>query len=375
MTKNRERLFLYLICLICFGVFVFVLNIEFIHNIIFMFKLKDTQVIVLSILIGVIFTLFYIIFLGMINSWILNIVYIYSYKNQGYNFLSYNLFPVIYIKNNIKKIRLVFNIILLYDIGSIVDISSKLDSESGLMDYIVETKKVYLNLVYTHYILILLGSIIMALNFALGGMIITYNIAIILFQSIDNSSFWGKGYICLSKKFNKYDVVCTSINFLKIINTKQDFIYNILQKEVINNNLNNIILNEFYQAIMINSINDKVDYLNIEIKNNIEKKFKQYSYFNPYKFLEHYRLYRLYCIYVLNFYGINEYKLLVKEIDRFYININSMAVVKNMKLFKRDRDTFKTCNFENLDLKNMFDICNSFDNYKEKLYKVVRQKL
>jgi len=77
MNKNKEWFFLYIISLIFFGIFIALLNIEFIENV---FLVCNTETgalnFLVSIGIGLILYIPFFIILGMINSWILNLVYI-----------------------------------------------------------------------------------------------------------------------------------------------------------------------------------------------------------------------------------------------------------------------------------------------------------
>lgn len=91
MNKNKEWFFLYIISLIFFGIFIALLNIEFIENV---FLVCNTETgalnFLVSIGIGLILYIPFFIIWGMINSWILNLVYIYIYKSNNYSFLSYD---------------------------------------------------------------------------------------------------------------------------------------------------------------------------------------------------------------------------------------------------------------------------------------------
>ena len=367
MKSNKEKIFFYFIYLICFGVFVVTLHMYTIEKIFIKYKFNNVNAICIAIGIGIVLVGIYYSIVSIIVSWILNLVYIFSYKLQGYDFISFNFFPIIYIRNNKKSIKYSFNILLLNEIGSMIDIKDTLSSEKELEEYFRKSKKVYSNLVYVHYILILIGMILSLYNFSLGGIVVTYNIAIILFQSIGNSEFWGYGYVYLSKSFEKKNSIYGLINLLKVQNIKKNFIYDLFQKEIIDNNEKTTIIDEFYQTIMIDSISNDFNYLNIQIKKRIETNLKQYANFNLYEFIKHYRLYRLFCIYVLKFYGYNEYELLVKEMNKFYSKTKYMRIVRRMDIFKKEMKILNEAKFKSLNLKNKFDICNKFDTYIEKL--------
>jgi len=225
MKSNKEKIFLYFIYLICFGVFVFTSHIDIIEKIFIKYKFNNISAIYISIVIGIVLVGIYYSIVSIIVSWILNLGYIFSYKRQGYDFISFNFFPIIYIRNNKKSIRYSFNILLLNEIGSMIDIKDKINSEKELEEYFKRSKKVYSNLVYIHYILILIGMILSLYNLSLGGIVVTYNIAMILFQSIGNSKFWGYGYVYLSKSFDKNISIYGLINLLKVQNIEKKFIY------------------------------------------------------------------------------------------------------------------------------------------------------
>ncbi|MGN9163609.1 hypothetical protein [Clostridium sulfidigenes] len=369
MNKNKEWFFLYIISLIFFGIFIALLNIEFIENV---FLVCNTETgalnFLVSIGIGLILYIPFFIILGMINSWILNLVYIYSYKSNNYSFLSYDFFPFIYIKGNERTISFFFNIMSLNDINSIIDLEDKIASEKDVIQYIKITKKVFKNLTFTHYLLVILGVIIGLFNLKIGSLIISYNMAIISFQSIGKSNFIDNGYVYLSKNLNKDNLFQIIMNSLKSQIFEKDFIYDYLQNNIIKGEYtNNVILDEFYQTIMMDSINDDIKYLNVEIKEKIEESFKRECYLDTNGFLARYRLYRMYCIYVFKFYELSEYEILIKDMEQYYIHAKEMPMIKNMKLFNNDQLNLKIYNFKDLDLKNKFHVCNKFDIYKRKI--------
>lgn len=369
MNKNKEWFFLYIISLIFFGIFIALLNIEFIENVFLVCNIETGALnFLVSIGIGLILYIPFFIIWGMINSWILNLVYIYSYKSNNYGFLSCDFFPFIYIKGNKRTISFFFNIMSLNDINSIIDLKDKLASEKDVIQYIKITKKVFKNLTFTHYLLVILGVIIGLFNLKIGGLILSYNMAIISFQSIGKSNFIDNGYVYLSKNLNKDNLFQIIMNSLKSQVFEKDFIYDYLQNNIIKGEYtNNVILDEFYQTIMIDSINDDIKYLNLEIKEKIEESFKRECYLEANGFLTRYRLYRMYCIYVFKFYELSEYEILIKDMEQYYIHAKEMPIIKNMKLFNNDQLNLKIYNFKDLDLKNKFHVCNKFDIYKRKI--------
>lgn len=366
MSRNIEKIFLYFMYFMCFGVFVSISNMKFLNNI--NLKYSNINKIGLFILSGICLTIIYYIILGIIISWILNLIYIFCYKRYNYSFIEYNFFPIIYIKSNNKKIKFSFNFLLLNEIGSMIDIKDIINNEDNLNEYIENTKKVYSKLVYTHYILIFVGIIVAIFNFSLGGMIIVYNIALIIFQSVGKSDFFTDGYVYLSKNIDKYNVIYTIINLLKVQNFSKKFLYSFLQKNIVDKEIDNILTDEFYQTLIIDSIISNINYMNIKVRKKIDLKFNQQAHFNEYEFLKHYRLYRLYCIYILKFYGENEYEILVNEINKFYEKSQSMIIGKYIKIFNKDRMILNNHDFKSINLKNKLDICNSFDTYINKLY-------
>lgn len=256
----------------------------------------------------------------------------------------------------------------LNDINSIIDLKDKLASEKDVIQYIKITKKVFKNLTFTHYLLVILGVIIGLFNLKIGGLILSYNMAIISFQSIGKSNFIDNGYVYLSKNLNKDNLFQIIMNSLKSQIFEKDFIYDYLQNNIIKGEYtNNVILDELYQTIMIDSINDDIKYLNLEIKEKIEESFKRECYLDANGFLARYRLYRMYCIYVFKFYKLSEYEILIKDIEQYYIYAKEMPIIKNMKLFNNDQFNLKIYNFKDLDLKNKFHVCNKFDIYKRKI--------
>lgn len=364
MSKNKERIFLYFIYLMCFGIFIYTSNVEFVDRLFIHKNLKITEAIIgISLLISYYFSIW------IFNSWIINLIYIYiySYKKAGYEILSYNFFPVIYIKRNNKKIRLSFNIILLHNIGSMLEDNFVIKNEEDLIKFIENTKRIYLNIVHTHYYLILFGIIMGIFNFSLGGMIISYNIAIILYQSINNDSFWGYGYVYLSKNFTKEHLIYVLKDILKVQQNNKINIYKILQSQIIYQRKEGIIINELCENIIIDSIVDDYNYLGEEIRKSIHKRFIQHSYFNVYEFFKNYRLYRCYCLYVLNFYGKDEYEDLIRSFSNFYLSIKSISIIKFFKMLEHDMERLKSYKFEKLYLKYKLDYCNKYDSYVKKL--------
>ena len=85
--------------------------------------------------------IFYFAILGTINSWIINLVYIISYLRLKYNFIAYNLYPFIYIKNNKQKLKFSINILCMFEIYSMVNLNDKLSDKIELDKYIDDTKK------------------------------------------------------------------------------------------------------------------------------------------------------------------------------------------------------------------------------------------
>lgn len=106
--SNKEKLIMYLVCFMCFGACIVSDNLEIINKLLFAYKLDLISVIILCLVIGLVFFILYFTILGTINSWIINLVYIISYLRLKYNFISYNFYPFMYIKNNKQKIK-VFN--------------------------------------------------------------------------------------------------------------------------------------------------------------------------------------------------------------------------------------------------------------------------
>lgn len=251
--------------------------------------------------------IFYFAILGTINSWIINLVYIISYLRLKYNFIAYNLYPFIYIKNNKQKLKFSINILCMFEIYSMVNLNDKLSDKIELDKYIDDTKKVFRNVKITHYILILLGVVIGIFNISLGGLIVSYNMGIIFYQSVGGNENLYDGYIYLSKNLKEEN--------------------------------------------------------RCEIENNMKRE----AYLNSQLFLKGYRLYRMYCIYVFKFYSNEEYESIKKAFNAFYEKESKNILFNKCKMFKEDQILLNTCRFNDIKLKEMFDICNVFDSYIEKL--------
>lgn len=365
MSENKEKILLYYIYMMCFGIFIYIANREFIYKLFFTKDLKLTEIVV-----GFFLLIFYYFSIWIVNSWIINFIYVYNCKKLGYEILSYNFFPMIFIKTNNRKIKFSFSILLLHSIGSMIEVPYFIESEEQLERFIKNIKSVYLNVVRTHYYLIFFGGIIGIYNFSLGGMIIAYNIAVILYQSISNSSFWGHGYVYLSKNFNKESLIDILSNSLKVKNNNKKYIYNIFQVQALKMGKDTIIINQLYENIIIDSIADDYDYLDEDVRTLIDTKFRQYSYYNFYEFFKRYRLYRSYCLYVLNFYGKGQYDNLIKDFTKVYLNIKSIRIIKYLKMFEKDMRALEYYKFEEMDLKYKLDYCNNYEIYIEKLNSV-----
>ena len=348
--------------MMCFGVFIYIANREFIDKLFFNKDLKFIEGVV-----GLFLVILYYFSIWIVNSWIINCTYVYNCKKLGCKILSYNFFPIIFIKTNNRKIKFSFSILLLHSIGSMIEVPSFIEGEEELERFIENIKSVYLNVVRMHYYLIFFGGIIGICNFSLGGMIIAYNIAVILYQSISNTSFWGNGYVYLSKNFNKEHLIDILSNSLKVKNKNKKYIYNIFQEQTLKMGEDNIIINQLYENIIFDSIADDYDYLNENVRELIDKKFTQYSYYNFYEFFKRYRLYRSYCLYVLNFYGKDKYDNLIENFIKVYLNIKSIGGIKYLKMFEKDMRALEYYKFEELDLKYKLDCCNNYESYIEKL--------
>lgn len=195
--------------------------------------------------------IFYFAILGTINSWIINLVYIISYLRLKYNFIAYNLYPFIYIKNNKQKLKFSINILCMFEIYSMVNLNDKLSDKIELDKYIDDTKKVFRNVKITHYILILLGVVIGIFNISLGIMIVSYNMGIIFYQSVGGNENLYDGYIYLSKNLKEENIFQVLNQLIKVQDGDKKFIYDYLQQIIIDKNLNNISVYQFYNCILL----------------------------------------------------------------------------------------------------------------------------
>lgn len=188
----------------------------------------------------------YFAILGTINSWVINLVYIISYLRLKYRFVSYNFFPFIYINDNKHKLKFSINILCMFDLYSMVKLDDKINDKNGLNKYIVDTKTVLRNIKITHYVLILLGVVICIFNIPLGGMIISYNMGTILYQSVGGNEYLFDGYIYLSKNLKEENVFLVINQLIKVQDNDKKFIYDYLQKVIIDKKINNISVYKFY---------------------------------------------------------------------------------------------------------------------------------
>lgn len=364
---NKERFFLFFTSFICFGVFIASGNIKLIDKILFKYELNIAIALLLCTMIGVIFTLFYFTIFASVTSWILNVVYILSYKFKGYKFISFNIYPIIYIKQNKRKIMLSFNILSLFEMYSMIDINNKINNKKELLEFIEITRKVFLNLVYTHYILILLGVIIGIFNIPLGGLIISYNIAVLMYQSISNSYYLSDGYVYLSKNLCEKNIFYVINNLIKVQKFDKKFLYDYFQDIIIKCNLGNQMIDDFYKMIIIDSIIEEYNYLGIENRDIIYKNMTQEAYINRYSFLSHYKLYLLYSIYIFKKEDGDQYSNIKKIMNIFYENEKENKILSKIRMFKNNNKALNENCFKTINFKNMFDICNIFDCYKCKL--------
>lgn len=124
---------------------------------------------------------------------------------------------------------------------------------------------------------------------------------------------------------------------------------------------------QFYNYILLDSVYKNCNYLNEENRCEIENNMKREAYLNSQLFLKGYRLYRMYCIYVFKFYSNEEYESIKKAFNAFYEKESKNILFNKCKMFKEDQILLNTCRFNDIKLKEMFDICNVFDSYIEKL--------
>lgn len=352
---------------IYFGVFIFGYNFMLIEKILLAYAVSTHTAFIIIMITGIFLTLIYFIFFASILSWILNIIYILSYAKNGYGFISINLYPIIYIKQNRMKIKASFNILSLFHIYSIIDMNNKFNSERDMRGFIKVTKQVYRRLVYTHYILIILGIVIGIFNIPLGGMIVSYNIIVMIYQSIESSRYFDDGYVALRKKLCNDNIFYIINNFIKVQQFDKRFLYYYLQKSIINNKLDNHIVDDFYTCVITDSINDGFNYLDRESIKLLDHRMNKEAHLNTYSFLTHYKVYLLYCLYIFKFEGKDEYMRIVNIFNIFYAKEKNNEIFKRIKRFQNNQKILNEYNFENINLKDMFDICNLFEYHIFKL--------
>lgn len=364
---NKEKLFLLFVAFICFGFFIFSFNINLTNKILFSNELNIAIELLFCTMIGIFYSFIYFIIFASVTSWILNIVYIISYKLKGYKFISYNIYPIIFIKQNKRKIMLSFNILSLFEMYSMIDLNNKINNSKELDEFIENNKKVLSNLIYTHYVLILLGIIIGIFNIPLGGLIVSYNIAVLMYQSISNNYYLSDGYVYLSKNLCEKNIFYIINNLIKVQNLDKKFLYEYLQDIIIKYKLDNQIIDDFYKMIIIDSINEDYTYLSIESRDILYKNMEQEAYINRYSFLSHYRLYLTYSIYAFKKEDRDKYNSIKNKMNVFYENEKDNKIFRKIRMFKNHNKALNKNCFKAINLKNMFDICNIFDSYKSKL--------
>ena len=365
--SNKEKLIMHLVSFMCFGVGIVSDNLGIINKLLFTYKLDLISVIILCLIIGLVFFILYFAIVGTINSWIINLVYIISYLRLKYSFVAYNFYPFIYIKNNKQKLKFSINILCMFEIYSMVNLNNKISNKKELDKYIADTKVVFRNVKITHYILILLGIAIGIFNISLGIMMVSYNIGILLYQSVGGNENLYDGYIYLSKNLKEENVFHVINQLIKVQDCDKKIIYDYLQKLIINKKINNISVYQFYNYILLDSVDKNCNYLNEENRYEIENNMKREAYLNSQLFLKCYRLYRMYCIYVFKFYGREEYESIKKVFNVFYENESKDRLFNKFKMFKEDKKLLNTYRFNNIKLQEMFDICNIFDYYNNQL--------
>lgn len=255
----------------------------------------------------------------------------------------------------------------MFEIYSMVNLNDKLSDKIELDKYIDDTKKVFRNVKITHYILILLGVVIGIFNISLGGLIVSYNIGILLYQSVGGNENLYDGYIYLSKNLKEENIFHVINQLIKVQDGDKKYIYDYLQKIIINKKINNISVYQFYNYILLDSIYRNYNYLSDQNRYEIENNMKREAYLNSMLFFKCYRLYRMYCIYVFKFYGKKEYESVMKAFNIFYEKESKNWLVNKCKTFEEDKELLNTCRFNDIKLQEMFDICNLFDLYSIKM--------
>ena len=201
-------------------------------------------------------------------------------KFYKYNCIAYNFYPFMYIKNNKQKLKFSINILCMFEIYSMVNLNDKISDKIELDKYIDDTKKVFRNVKITHYILILLGVVIGIFNISLGGLIVSYNTGILLYQSVGGNENLYDGYIYLSKNLKEENIFHVINQLIKVQDGDKKFIYDYLQKIIIDKKINNISVYQFYNYILLDSVYRNYNYLNDQNRYEIENNMKRETYLN-----------------------------------------------------------------------------------------------
>lgn len=229
-------------------------------------------------------------------SWMHNLVYYIFFKRRKYIFQSVNLFPLLWIRNNPQKWKLSFYINSFMEVHtqvSFLDMKEKEDCEK----YVVLYRKCVKRILSVDIIMACLFLLTAFISAAAAIFLSTMVVSVIVLNNVEPTDVMQGGIWRLGMKQGKeYSL------FLKVFleECNREVIYNYVQE---NTDFNFEEVNEkiFIGNVLVDSINDKKDYILSKVKMKLEKEFLYCSEYQLERYTADYlRLIKIYYCYLLN---------------------------------------------------------------------------
>lgn len=300
------------------------------------------------ILLGVI-----LVCISIIN-WLHNIVYYLYFKKRGYDFLSINIFPFLWIRDNKKKWNSCYLLSAMMELNTQVSYE-QINTENKFEQYIKDHRLCIKNIFRIDCLLAVI-SFVLAIKFVrLGVFLIAIICATMVLNSVESTNNIKGGIWKIGMKEGTEASL-----FLKLVLEDFDktFLYSCIQKTSVLK-METVDEKEFITGMLIDAISDNLKYMNEELEVYLERRFL-YFYDNSIEeiALEYLRIIRLYYLYLKK-------QKSNSEIIQLYIEKNWEKFMKVWLPYKYGQKVI-----ESVSKKEIYSINNNFDIYNAKVYEI-----